>query len=283
MGNEITTSIVYDQVLMLPREQIGQHEQDSFELSLVLLGSGTRTIGGVASAFVRGDLALVPPGVKHCWRFTADDTDDQGRISNITVKFKPAFLAATAQLMPELRPALGRLLKLTHAVGFEGQKRQAIAKLLQAMSGQDDAGRLVNFMHVLVLMGGDDVDELTIGGLTEHEKFKQQREKLRTYLICNYMRPITLTDAAAHMGMSRSAFCAFVKQATGTTFVTHLNEMRLRQAKKLLLGRGGSELSVQEICYQCGFGSVAHFNHLFKASTGITPSDYRNGARKLRQ
>lgn len=277
MNNAKCTSFDYDYVMLTPGEQIGMHEQDTFELSLVLLGSGTRTIAGLSEPFGRGDVALIPPGVPHCWHFGDADLDDQGRIHNITVNFRPEFLAATAQLMPELRPALSRLLKLNHAVGFSPAKRATIASKLQTMQETDAAGRLISLLQLLQLMGSAQGEQV-IGGLSKREKIKNQWDKLRIYLICNYMHDITLLDAAQHLGMSRSAFCAFFKQEAHTTFVSYLNNMRITQARKMLLEASNQRISVSEVCYRCGFGSVAHFNHLFKAATGLTPTQFRAGA-----
>ena len=78
-------SIQFDHVRLKPSEQIGSHQQPTWELSLVIEGEGIRTIAGVSEPFKSGEVALVPPEIPHCWQFT----DNAEKIENITVIFAP--------------------------------------------------------------------------------------------------------------------------------------------------------------------------------------------------
>ena len=57
-------------VRLKPSEQIGSHQQPTWELSLVIEGEGTRTIADVNEPFKSGEVVLVPPETVHCWHFT---------------------------------------------------------------------------------------------------------------------------------------------------------------------------------------------------------------------
>ncbi|NIM34260.1 MAG: helix-turn-helix domain-containing protein, partial [Hydrotalea flava] len=46
---------------------------------------------------------------------------------------------------------------------------------------------------------------------------------------------------------------------------------RINQAKKLLL----YHQNITNVCFECGFGNISHFNKTFKAVTGVTPSVFR--------
>ncbi|MEY8738939.1 helix-turn-helix domain-containing protein [Bacillales bacterium AN1005] len=39
---------------------------------------------------------------------------------------------------------------------------------------------------------------------------------------------------------------------------------------------GNTDLSIQEITYECGFNSVPHFIKIFKENTELTPKKFRN-------
>ena len=57
----------FDSVVISPSETISLHKQDTWELTYVVHGRGTRTLGDVTSEFSDGDLAFIPPHIPHCW------------------------------------------------------------------------------------------------------------------------------------------------------------------------------------------------------------------------
>ena len=72
-------------------------------------------------------------------------------------------------------------------------------------------------------------------------------------------------------------------EAEGTTFTGYLVAQRLARAHRLLgdLSRSADKISV--IAWDCGFGDISHFNHLFRQRYGLAPSDVRARARESRQ
>jgi YesN/AraC family two-component response regulator len=61
------------------------------------------------------------------------------------------------------------------------------------------------------------------------------------------------------------------KQATGTTILVHLNELRISKAKQMLYDGSGS---ISEVSEKCGFKDVYYFSKVFKKYTGLTPGVY---------
>ncbi len=53
----------------------------------------------------------------------------------------------------------------------------------------------------------------------------------------------------------------------------YLTSLRIKKAKQLL---GYSFLALEECANQCGFSTVQYFCRVFKNSTGMTPTEYRN-------
>lgn len=64
-----------------------------------------------------------------------------------------------------------------------------------------------------------------------------------------------------------------LKIETGKTAKEHIHLYMVNQAKNKLLG---STESVSQIAYGFGFEYPQHFSKLFKAKTGMSPSEYRN-------
>lgn len=85
--------------------------------------------------------------------------------------------------------------------------------------------------------------------------------------------PLTLERVAAELYISTTYFSRLFKSKTGQTFSDYLAERRIEQAKILLIG---SSTSVAEIARQVGYSEPNSFTRLFKAHTGMSPSQYRN-------
>ena len=99
--------------------------------------------------------------------------------------------------------------------------------------------------------------------------------KLKTvlkYIRENFAKPITLEDMSAVAGFSTKYFCKFFKDMTGTTPINYLLTYRIERAARKLLG---SDLSVTQIAFDCGFNDLSYFIKTFKAFKHTSPKEYR--------
>jgi AraC-like DNA-binding protein len=83
---------------------------------------------------------------------------------------------------------------------------------------------------------------------------------------------LSVEDVAKKAGLSPSHFSTVFRKATGQTFVEHVQRRRVEEAKALL---SRTPKSVTEICFQCGFTNLTHFNRVFRRWTGVSPRQYR--------
>ena len=58
----------------------------------------------------------------------------------------------------------------------------------------------------------------------------------------------------------------------GVNFLTYLTNIRMEQARKLLVS---TSLPIAEVSEQCGYGDYRVFTKAFKKAEGVTPSQYR--------
>ena len=58
----------------------------------------------------------------------------------------------------------------------------------------------------------------------------------------------------------------------GISPTKYITAARVKKAKSLL---GLPEMGLEDVAQQAGFGSVAYLCTVFKAATGLTPSQYR--------
>ena len=83
-------------------------------------------------------------------------------------------------------------------------------------------------------------------------------------------------DMAAAAAVSRSGLLRKLKQTMGVTPQELLSEARVKHACQLLRS---TEKNVSEIAYACGFTDPKYFSRSFKQSTGLSPSEFREGKR----
>ncbi len=266
-------SFSYDYVRLYPKEQIGLHRQPSWELSLVLTGSGMRLIGDTTEPFQSGEVVIIPPEIPHCWYFDGDDTAADGKIENITLMFTEDFLDSCSRNFPELHPCVENLKKNREALKYDGPQAVTIASILKSMCGQSDVERLSSIIRLLAILPSADKAH-TVGRYREMDKKQERLDMIRIFVTCNAQRNISLDDVVRHVGMNKSAFCTFFRQSTGKTFISYLNEYRIELACRLLKQEN---IPVSEVCYHVGFTDIPYFNRTFRKHKGCSPSQYRCG------
>lgn len=108
-------------------------------------------------------------------------------------------------------------------------------------------------------------------------KRERESEALITYLSSHYSEAeLNLEQTAEALGLNRTKINQILRDATGHTFTTHLNKLRLTEAARLLKEK---QITVSEAAFAVGFGSISYFNRVFKKEFGCPPSVYREDNR----
>lgn len=84
---------------------------------------------------------------------------------------------------------------------------------------------------------------------------------------------VTIDDIATACAVSRTGLHRKVKHLIGMSPMEFLREARMRKANTLLTN---THKNVSQIAYECGFSDPKYFSKCFKASTGQTPTEYKN-------
>ncbi len=96
--------------------------------------------------------------------------------------------------------------------------------------------------------------------------------KAQHYMERHFMENITVKKLAELGYASPSTLNRRFKSETGMTPMEYLSNIRTARAK-LLLRR--YNIPITEVGERCGFGSSAYFSTVFKKTTGISPTEYR--------
>lgn len=97
-------------------------------------------------------------------------------------------------------------------------------------------------------------------------------KKVLSFIRESYAQQLSLEDMSKMAEMSPKYFCSVFKELTGQTPFDYLNSYRIERASSKLTG---TDISVTEIAYSCGFNDLSYFIKSFKEKTGTTPAKYR--------
>ena len=97
---------------------------------------------------------------------------------------------------------------------------------------------------------------------------------VQKYVHENYMRRLNVESVARRFYLSPNYFSRLFRRTLGTGFNSYLNCYRVEKAREMLLE---TDLSISEIAFLCGFGSISQFNRVFRDVARRAPGEIRRG------
>ncbi|WP_168122532.1 response regulator [Paenibacillus sp. HB172176] len=92
------------------------------------------------------------------------------------------------------------------------------------------------------------------------------------YLNEHLHREVTVSECASQVHLSASYYSSLFKKIMGMTITQYMTAERIRIAKSLLVGG----TPVQEVAAAVGYEERRYFSDMFKRTTGMTPSEFRD-------
>jgi YesN/AraC family two-component response regulator len=120
-------------------------------------------------------------------------------------------------------------------------------------------------------------DAHNLMGAASHSSPRQRRANVHQLnsvfgmVETRYQEQITLDQAAQLCNLSRTYFCRFFKNITGTSFVDYLNNFRISRAKEMLLV---GDMTATQIAYHVGFNNLGYFFRSFKKYANLCPREF---------
>lgn len=92
---------------------------------------------------------------------------------------------------------------------------------------------------------------------------------------------LTVRALAAEMNLPEHRLRTLINRELGhRNFSTFINGYRIAAAKEALTETSGTQKTILEIAFDCGFASLGPFNRAFRAVTGQSPTEFRERARR---
>ena len=155
----------------------------------------------------------------------------------------------------------------------DGERIRAFFELLSEADSEEQGGIRARYLATEIL--------LELGCRKEDAKEKSAREalcdKVKNYVWWHRFSQMRIAEMARELGYHEKYLSAVFHQTEGVTLKKYVTQTRLKEAKRLL---AETRYTAKEVADYLNFESPHNFSRCFKNETGITPTQYRNHAKK---
>ena len=260
----------------IPCLDVAWHYHSQFELLYVTKSTGIRFVGDSVAPFYPGELVLVGGYLPHLWRNDPEYYKDNNelRVKTIVIKFLKNFIGEDT-FKNSAFSEINDLLDISKfGVSFGRSVSKKLHNELMEIPHLSPGEQSIKLLDVLYRLAKvEDKTLLSTSDMRQYTLDKPDRlDNVIRYISDNYAREISLTEIADIACMTTNSFCRFFKKMTNKSFTEFLNEVRIRNASRLLVQEN---LPISEICYAVGYKSIPNFNKQFKLIINCTPKEYR--------
>lgn len=237
---------------------------DLCEIIYVAGGEGEFTINGENFAAARGDLFIINQNVPHAEKSSVKkpmETYFCG-INNINIKG----LAENCILSDDICPHVP-------AGKYQYKIESFLTDIFQECKSQVLGYELIceGLLTSLILL------IYRVVSTSQKTASTPLSEKIREYIDANYVKNLSLSSIARDLYISRDYVSHSFKNDVGISPINYLINLRIEQAKKLLLY---TDKPLAEIAPLVGYENPSHFTQTFKKLTGMSPRQFRSEMKK---
>ena len=254
------------------------HYHPEIELLYITQSNGIRFVGDSVAPFFPGDLVLVGSYLPHLWRndpsyYTEENTE---QVKTIVTKFTKDFLGEDVFKISEFYEIKKLIDDCKFGLSFGKEVSKDLHEDIIQLPNLSATGQYIKLLDILnklslvpkenrIVLSSSDMRQMT----TESS---ERIDTVLKYISDNYAVSISLDDISRVACMTTNSFCRFFKKMTNKSFTQFLNEIRIKNASRILVQEN---IPVSEVCYIVGFNSITNFNKQFKHIMGATPKKFR--------
>jgi len=262
-----------------PTDLCRWHAHEEYELHLIVETRGKAFVGNFIGNFEPGSLFLTGPNLPHNW-VTDSVSTEKIEIRDMLVQFSQKSFEKLAEGFPEFGGIRKMLDLAASGILFKGFNPTFARGHMEAIRDNIGPERILAFIRFLVRLN-EHAEKVTLSetklvNVDGNSKYARIGNII-DHILENFDVDLNAVDAADMAGMSLTTFGRNFSSVTGHSFVEFVNRVRIGQACGMLYA---SDDQVTSICFDVGFKNVANFNRHFLKIKGMTPSVYRETARK---
>ena len=252
------------------------HYHPEFELLYISQSNGIRFVGDSVSQFFPGDLVLVGSNLPHLWRndLSYYQQDETKQVKTIIIKFTKDFIGEGTFSNPVFAGIESLFEQSKFGICFGKSVSRSLHDDLDGLVRLSQAQQAIKLLDILFRLSvTTDRVELSSSDMRQYTLENSHRiDTVLKYISDHHANEITLNDVAGIACMTPNSFCRYFKRMTNKSFIQFLNEVRIRDASRLL---AQEDLPISEVCDVVGYRSITNFNKQFKQIMGSTPKEYR--------
>jgi AraC-like DNA-binding protein/quercetin dioxygenase-like cupin family protein len=279
--------VVYDSAPLSPI-----HRHEAIQVNYVNRGKLIHKINNSQYELVKGDIFIIPPYIPH--QLIHIENYD---FEIIELEFIPSFIFddkaghfydldinSSIFDFSYIEPFLVAECNVKPRLNVNGKNQLIVENLLDDIyteyNTRDESFLLAikaDILKLLVLVARcfrENIEQSDTVQLFNHHR--NAMIHVIQYINEHYEDAITIEEVSRLAMLSQSYFSYLFKTITNKTFVEYLNSLRIERAMDTLKN---TDKLVVEICFECGFKNVNHFNRTFKNMAGVSPTDYRKSNR----
>ncbi len=262
-----------------PSDLCRWHAHEEYELHLIVETRGKAFIGDYIGDFKAGDLFMTGPNLPHNW-ITDKVWPKPIAIRDLLIQFSHESVEKLAQGFPEFSQVLNMLQLARSGIYFEGFNSTFARGHMESIRDNTGAERILAFVRFLVRLNEHaEKKTLSVSRLIQPVGGSKQARiaKVIDHVCKNFFISFSVSQAAEMANMTEITFSRNFNAVTGHSFVDFLNRIRIGQACGMLYA---SDEQITSIAQEAGFKNLANFNRHFLKVRGMTPSEYRETARR---
>lgn len=254
------------------------HYHHGYEFAYIVKGYGKFYGGDQVQNFQSGDIFLFGIGFPHFFMNDQNFIDSGELAHSIVIQFRADFLGNDFYLKPEFK-SVKELLKKSYSGLQLINQTSKIKKQIQDLTKIKGLKALIHILQLLEYVASlskNNIATISSAAYKNPVNTKPNEERLEvvyTYVLEKFKEEVSTKEAAALVFMNEAAFCRYFKRKAHKTFSQFTNGVRITHATYLLTEK---EMSVSNICFECGFDNLSYFNRQFKIIVGKTPLAFRN-------
>lgn len=254
------------------------HRHEEYQLIWIKEGVGQLLVDDTVHDFDKGDVFLLGSNQAHVFKSEFIGV----RVESVSVFFNLKGALSNMLNMPELSALLEFISKNGHGFKVPRHHLAQVRRRIEILKNSDRLDQLVNFFYLLKSLNKLSAQLRPLSGVQSVDFVTG--DAFRITSLCNYMKNnykenISLCEMAEKANLTPQAFCRFFKKSTGKTFVSYLNELRVREACRLLVSKEHDCVAI--VAYNSGFNSITNFNRVFRSVIGMSPKEYAVNYRNV--
>lgn len=262
-----------------PTDLCRWHSHEEYELHLIVATRGKAFVGDYIGDFEPGDLYMTGPNLPHNW-ITDEVSEQSVDLRDMLVQFSHESVSKLAEGFPEFSEVLNLLQLARSGIQFEGFNPTFARGHMESIRDTKGAERILAFVRFLVRLN-EHAEKRALSaaklfqpeGGSKHARVGAVVDQVASH----FKEQLSVAQAAEMAGMTQATFSRNFQAVTGHGFVEFVNRVRIGEACGMLYA---SDDQITKICHKAGYKNLANFNRHFLKIKGMTPSAYRDTARK---